>query len=191
MHIKNKYKADNNAELTVDRLFSTIGAMLMRSKKVKTWNSNPHLVETMYNHYTVSGMVCEVQHHTNTRHRETTTITQNPPYAGTTPGATLASMDATAHITTCHLPRLMSQKQMTHHPVQTEQDVMARPLFTLSHYQIFNLQRPSTEMSLLVNSTFTVKATTFSSTAMLDSGFSTCIVPISQLLKEARKWDPF
>ena len=63
VHIKkNKYKTDNNTELTVDTLFSIIGVMLM-SDKVKTWNSNiyPHLVKTMDNHYTVSGIACEVK----------------------------------------------------------------------------------------------------------------------------------
>ena len=60
--MKNKYKTDNNAELTVDTLFSIMGAMLM-NEKVKTWNSNlyPHLVKTMDNHYTASGITCEAQ----------------------------------------------------------------------------------------------------------------------------------
>ena len=62
VHIKNKYKKDNNADLTVDTLFSVMGAMLM-SEKVKTWNPNlyPHLVKTMDNHYTASGIACEAQ----------------------------------------------------------------------------------------------------------------------------------
>ena len=64
---------------------------------------------------------------------------------------------------------------------------MARPPFTHACHHLFNLQRHFTLLSPLVNSTFTVKDTTFSGTAMLDSGCSTYIVPISQQSKEARK----
>ena len=64
---------------------------------------------------------------------------------------------------------------------------MVHPSFTHIHHHIFNPQRPSTQLLLLVSSTFAIKNTTFSGTAMLDSGGSTCIVPISQLPKEVRK----
>ena len=64
---------------------------------------------------------------------------------------------------------------------------MDRPQSTLTRHHIFNLQRLSSLLSPLINSTFAVKDTTFSGTAMLYSGCSICIVPISQLPKEARK----
>ena len=64
---------------------------------------------------------------------------------------------------------------------------MACLLFTHACHHIFNLQRPSTKLSPLVNSTFAIEDTTFIGTAMLNSGCSTWVVPISQLPKEARK----
>ena len=62
VHIKNKYKTDNNTELTVYTLFSLMGAMLM-SETVKTWNSNlySNLIKTMDNHYMASGIACKAQ----------------------------------------------------------------------------------------------------------------------------------
>ena len=61
-HIKNRHKKDNEVDLTVDMVFSIMGAMLM-SEKVKDWNPNiyPHLVKTMDSHYTVIGIACEAQ----------------------------------------------------------------------------------------------------------------------------------
>lgn len=47
--------------------------------------------------------------------------------------------------------------------------------------------QPSMHLSPFVRIPFTVKVTTISDTAMLGSGCSICIVPISQLPKEARK----
>jgi len=64
---------------------------------------------------------------------------------------------------------------------------MAQSRFSHTRHHIYNLQKPSGQRSPLINSTFTVNGTTFSGAAMLDSGCSTCIVPISQLPKEARK----
>ena len=64
---------------------------------------------------------------------------------------------------------------------------MARPLFFYPSHRIFNLQKLSLHRSPLVKTTFTVKGITFSGVAMLDSGCSTCIVPISRLPKEAKK----
>ena len=64
---------------------------------------------------------------------------------------------------------------------------MARPMFFHPSHHIFNLQKLSLHRSPLVKATFTVKGITFSSVAMLDSGCSTCIVPISRLPKEAKK----
>ena len=55
VHIKNKYKKDNKVDLTVDMVFSIMGAMLM-SEKVKDLNSNIYLVKTMDSHYTAFGM---------------------------------------------------------------------------------------------------------------------------------------
>ena len=62
VHIKNKYKKDNKVDLTVDMVFSIMGAMLM-SGKVKDWNPNiyPHLIKTMDSHYTAIGIACEAQ----------------------------------------------------------------------------------------------------------------------------------
>ena len=65
---------------------------------------------------------------------------------------------------------------------------MPRLLFINTRQHIFKLQRPSIQQSLLVNSTFAVKGTTFSGSAILDSGCSTYIVPISLLPKGARKY---
>ena len=61
VHTKNKYK-DNKVDLTVDMVFSIMGAMLM-SKKVKDCNPNiyPHFVKTMDSHYTAIGIACEAQ----------------------------------------------------------------------------------------------------------------------------------
>ena len=61
VHIKNKYEKDK-VDLTVDMVFSIMGAMLM-SEKVKDWNPNiyPHLVKTMDSHYTAIGTACEAQ----------------------------------------------------------------------------------------------------------------------------------
>ena len=64
---------------------------------------------------------------------------------------------------------------------------MARPLFFHPSHHIFNLQKLPLHQSPLVEATFNVKGITFSGVAMLDSGCSTCIVPISQLPKEAKK----
>ena len=64
---------------------------------------------------------------------------------------------------------------------------MARPLFFRPSHHIFNLQKLSLHQSPFFKITFTVKGITFSGGAMLDSGCSTCIVPISRLPKEARK----
>ena len=58
--------------------------------------------------------------------------------------------------------------------------------FHPSHH-IFNLQKLSLHRSPLVKATLTVKDITFSGVAMLDSGCSNCIVPISRLPKEAKK----
>ena len=60
--IKTKYKKDNKVELTVDVVFSIMGAMLM-SEKVKDWNPNiyPHLVMAMDSHYTAIGIACKAQ----------------------------------------------------------------------------------------------------------------------------------
>ena len=71
--------------------------------------------------------------------------------------------------------------------VRTRWNVMARPLFFHPSHHIFNLQKLSMHLSPLVKATFTVKGITFSGIAMLDSGCSTCIIPISQLSKEAKK----
>ena len=71
--------------------------------------------------------------------------------------------------------------------VRTRLNVMARPLFFYPSHHIFNLQKLSLHQSPLVKATFTVKGITFSGIAMLDSGCSTCIVPISRLPKEAKK----
>ena len=71
--------------------------------------------------------------------------------------------------------------------VWTRRNVMTRPLFFHPSHHIFNLQKLSLHRSPLVKATFIVKGITFSGVAMLDSGCSTCIVPISQLLKEAKK----
>ena len=64
---------------------------------------------------------------------------------------------------------------------------MARPMFFHPSHHIFNLQKLSLHRSPLVKATFTVKGITFSGVAMLESGCSTCIVPISRLPKEAKK----
>ena len=64
---------------------------------------------------------------------------------------------------------------------------MARPLFFHHHHHIFNLQKLSLHQSTLVKATFTIKGITFFGVAMLDSGCSTCIVPISRLPNEAKK----
>ena len=71
--------------------------------------------------------------------------------------------------------------------VGTRQNVMAHPLLFHPSHHIFNLQKLSLHQSPLVKATFTVKGITFSGVAMLDSGCSTCIIPISQLPKEAKK----
>ena len=62
VHIKNKYKKDNKVDLTVDMVFSIMGAMLM-SEKVKDWNPNiyPLLIKTMDSHYTAIVIACEAQ----------------------------------------------------------------------------------------------------------------------------------
>ena len=62
VHIKSKYKKDHKADLTVDMIFSTMGAMLM-SEKVKDWNPNiyPHHAKTMDSHYTAIGIASEAQ----------------------------------------------------------------------------------------------------------------------------------
>ena len=159
-------------------------------------NRNSHY-EQVDNHHTDDRQVSP--HHTNAttiRHTEAATTTQNLPYARTTTGVTLASADATAHIVTSLSIKLMSQQQMTHtihkhqragFSIWTRWDVMAHPLFIHTCYYIFNLQRPTTQQSPLINSTFTVKSTTFFGTAMLDFVCSTCIVTIFQLLNKARK----
>ena len=64
---------------------------------------------------------------------------------------------------------------------------MARLLFFHPSHHIFNLQKLSLHQSPLVKVTFTVKGIRFSGRAILDSGCSTCIVPISRLTKEAKK----
>ena len=64
---------------------------------------------------------------------------------------------------------------------------MARHLFFNPSHHIFNLQKHSLHRSPLVKATFTVKGIIFSGVAMLDSGCSTRIVPISRLPKEAKK----
>ena len=66
VHIKSKYKKDNKVDLTVDTVFSIMGAMLM-SEKVKNWNPNIyfHLVKTMDSHYTAFGIACEAQQYVN------------------------------------------------------------------------------------------------------------------------------
>ena len=48
--------------MTVDMVFSIMGAMLM-SKKVKDWNPNiyPHLVKTMDSHHIAIDIACEAQ----------------------------------------------------------------------------------------------------------------------------------
>ena len=63
---------------------------------------------------------------------------------------------------------------------------MAHPPVRRAHHHIFNFQH-TTQQSPFIRATFTVKGTTFSDTAMLDSGCSTCIIPISQLLEDAKK----
>ena len=66
VHIKNKYKKDNKVDLTVNMVFSIMGAMLM-SERVKDWNPNiyPHLVKTMDRHNTAIGIACEAQQYVN------------------------------------------------------------------------------------------------------------------------------
>ena len=71
--------------------------------------------------------------------------------------------------------------------VRTRRNVIARPMFFHPSHHIFNLQELSLHRSPLVKATFTVKGITFSGVAMLDSGCSTCIVPIFRQLKEAKK----
>ena len=50
--------------MTVDTVFSLVSAMLM-SEKVKAWTPNiyPHLVKTMDNHYSASGIASETQNY--------------------------------------------------------------------------------------------------------------------------------
>ena len=65
---------------------------------------------------------------------------------------------------------------------------MVRPMFFHPSHHILTLQKLPLHQSPLVKATFTVKGITFSGVAMLDSGCSTCIIPISQLPKEAKKY---
>ena len=64
---------------------------------------------------------------------------------------------------------------------------MARPLFFHPSHHIFNLQKLFLHQSPLVKATFTIKGITIFGVAMVDSGCSTCIMPISRLPKEAKK----
>ena len=64
---------------------------------------------------------------------------------------------------------------------------MAHPPVRRTHNHLFNFQQHITPQSLFIRATFTVKGIPFSDTAMLDSGCSTWIIPISRLLKDAKK----
>ena len=124
--------------------------------------------------------------HDHIRHTETVTITQNLSYARTSPEATLASMDATAYIATN-----LSFSLVSHHSQTLRSRIFSMNwmrydgLFPIHPRSPSHIQGPETFHTAVtaINSTFTVKDTTFSGTAMLDSGCFTCIVPISQLLK--------
>ena len=64
IHIKSKYSKDNATGMTVDIVFLLVGAMLM-IEKVKAWTPKiyPHLVKTMDNHYSASGIASEAQNY--------------------------------------------------------------------------------------------------------------------------------
>ena len=81
VHIKNKYKKDNKVDLTVDMVFSIMGAMLM-SEKVKETNPNiyPHLVKTMDSHYTAIGIACEAQQYVDRGVKMDRTISHDTAY---------------------------------------------------------------------------------------------------------------
>ena len=64
---------------------------------------------------------------------------------------------------------------------------MARlPVFH-THQHIFDIQQRSSQQSPFVRTTFNIQGITFMDTAMLDSGCSTCIIPISRLLEDVRE----
>ena len=71
--------------------------------------------------------------------------------------------------------------------ILTTRDVMIRLSVQCIHYHIFNLQQHFAYRSSLVRSNLTVEGTTFKSTVMLDSGCSTCIIPISRLPEDVRE----
>ena len=81
VHIKNKYKKDNKVDLTVDMVFSIMGAMLM-SEKVKDWNPNiyPHLVKTMDSPYTAIVIACEAQQYVDRGVKMDSTTSQDTAY---------------------------------------------------------------------------------------------------------------
>ena len=64
---------------------------------------------------------------------------------------------------------------------------MARPPVLHAHHHVFNIQQRSSQQSLFVRTTFNIQGITFMDTAMLDSGCSSCIIPISRLPEDVRK----
>ena len=64
---------------------------------------------------------------------------------------------------------------------------MARLPVLHTHHHVFNIQQRSSHQSPFVRTTFNIQGITFMDTAMLDSGCSTCIIPISHLLEDVRE----
>lgn len=68
-----------NAEITDNTVFSLMASILM-SENIKTWTSTiyPHLIESMDNYYSASGIASDTQFYLDQRIRKDTTSTLDP-----------------------------------------------------------------------------------------------------------------
>lgn len=64
---------------------------------------------------------------------------------------------------------------------------MAHPVVQQTHHHIFNFHQHSAQKSPFVNTHFMIEGATFSDISMLDSGCSTCIMPVSRIPEEIRR----
>ena len=64
---------------------------------------------------------------------------------------------------------------------------MARLPVLHAHHHVFNIQQRSSQKLPFVRTKFDIQGITFMDSAMLDSGCSTCIIPISRLLEDVRE----
>ena len=166
IHIKNKFQKDNTKEQTVDTAILLVGAMLM-SEKIKIWTPNiySHHGKTMDNHYTAGGIASEVQRYLDRGFKTDNTTEHN----------------AIAYY---------NQPQWPEKPKDTPRhQITINKLLPLNWdcCVVCCWKQNITQQSLFIWATFTVNGTTFSETAMQDSGCSSCIIPISQLPEGAKK----